>query len=169
MRALALVTIFACLSGCASTYATREIVAPDVKLQKDRSVAIAVPENGAYGGREYSSSGRATALAVRAAFASYSSDTTVISACKSLRCLKEQAPFATYFVVPEILRWEDRVTEWSGKKDKIEVKLSIFGSENEESLASTVLSGKSKWATFGGDHPEDLLPIATKNFVESLY
>ncbi|WP_254924651.1 DUF4823 domain-containing protein [Aeromonas sp. A35_P] len=29
--------------------------------------------------------------------------------------------------------------------------------------------GKSKWATFGGDHPQDLLPEPTEKYVNSLY
>jgi hypothetical protein len=36
-------------------------------------------------------------------------------------------------------------------------------------IASVVLSGKSRWATFGGDHPEDLLPEPVGQYVATLY
>jgi Domain of unknown function (DUF4823) len=36
-------------------------------------------------------------------------------------------------------------------------------------VASTLISGQSKWATFGGDHPQDLLPEPLNSYVESLY
>lgn len=73
-------------------------------------------------------------------------------------CLeKTQAQPYGYYVIPEILHWEDRATEWSGIPDRLEVKLSIFDG-NKKELASTIITGKSKWATLGGDHPQDLLP-----------
>jgi hypothetical protein len=40
--------------------------------------------------------------------------------CQNLECLQGKAASASYYVVPEILYWEDRNTEWSGKKDVIE-------------------------------------------------
>jgi hypothetical protein len=55
-----------------------------------------------------------------------------------------------YYVDPEILHWEDRATEWSGRPDTIEIRISIYDSTSEDELASAVLKGKSKWATFGG-------------------
>jgi len=74
-----------------------------------------------------------------------------------------------YFVVPEILHWEDRNTEWSGKKDVIEIKITVVDAASGSALASSVISGKSKWATFGGDHPQDLLPKPLQAYVDSLY
>ena len=71
--------------------------------------------------------------------------------------------------IPEILHWKDRATEWSGIPDKIEVKLSVYESNSEKELASTVLSGKSKWATFGGDHPQDLLAEPLNKYIGTLY
>lgn len=68
-----------------------------------------------------------------------------------------------------ILHWEDRATEWSGKKDKIEIKLSIYGAEGNQEIAGTIIGGKSKWATFGGDHPQDLLPEPIQAYVDTLY
>lgn len=74
-----------------------------------------------------------------------------------------------YYVIPEILHWEDRATEWSGIPDKIQVKISIYEGKTWKEVASTIISGKSKWATFGGDHPQDLLPEPLNKYVESLY
>ena len=71
--------------------------------------------------------------------------------------------------MPEILHWEDRNTEWSGIKDKIEIKLVVYDAATGNELASTIIAGKIKWATFGGDHPQDLLPEPLKRYVESLY
>jgi len=111
-----------------------------------------------------------TSLAVQSAFARFSNNVTVISECKDLVCLKSSnASTQDYYVIPEILHWEERATEWSGKPDKIEVKISIYDNLTLKELASTIISGKSKWATFGGDHPQDLLDEPISAYVRSLY
>ncbi len=72
-------------------------------------------------------------------------------------------------VTTEILHWEDRATEWSGRPDRVEVQISVYDTSTREEVASSSYSGKSKWATFGGDHPQDLLSEPTDNYVRSLY
>ena len=70
---------------------------------------------------------------------------------------------------PEILHWEDRATEWSGKSDRIEIQLVIYDAVTRKELANSSYTGTSKWATFGGDHPQDLLPEPTYQYVNGLY
>ena len=76
-----------------------------------------------------------------------------------------------YFVKPVILswEWEDRATEWSGKADRIEIQLIIYDVVTKKERANSSYTGKSKWATFGGDHRQDLLPEPTNSCVNSLY
>jgi hypothetical protein len=170
MRIAVLVIITAMISGCASTYKQTNLIEPTAKLLKGRSVVIATPANGSYENKEYSTSGRMTALAVRAAFARFTNTNTVSTDCKELECLKRNTSSNfDYYVIPEILHWEDRATEWSGIRDKIEIKLIIYEGQSWKELATTIISGKSKWATFGGDHPQDLLPEPLNKYVESLY
>ena len=155
--------------GCTSTYQQRPTVANQASLTAGRQVVVATPQNGAYGTETYESSGASTATAVHAAFARHTSDVIVSSDCRDLPCMRERNPGGAYFVVPLILHWEDRATEWSGKKDKIEIKLSIYGATGDQEIAGTLIGGKSKWATFGGDHPQDLLPEPVKAYVDTLY
>ena len=155
--------------GCASTYEQVDVTAPSAKLQQGKSIMIATPSDGSYASSSYSGSGNMTAVAVNAAFARYSDNISVSTECKDIECLKTQSTSVDYFVVPEILQWEDRNTEWSGKKDKLEVKLSVFDAADGATLATTIISGTSKWMTFGGDHPQDLLPEPLNKYVESLY
>ena len=169
MRTLAVFLIGFALCGCVSTYTATPVAVARAKLVPGAKIAIATPRNGAYGAKVYADSGNSTANAVRSAFARYAGEITVMGDCQSEACLRERAPSATYFAVPEILHWEDRATEWSGKKDKLEIKLSIFSADPGNVIASTVLSGKSKWATFGGDHPQDLLAEPLNEYVASLY
>ncbi|MBK9446114.1 MAG: DUF4823 domain-containing protein [Betaproteobacteria bacterium] len=157
-------------SGCAATYVQRGLIEPTNKLSRDRPVLISTPANGVYGKTEYRASGQITATEVRAAFSRHALGTKVISECRDLQCLSRQTPSVrAYLVVPEILHWEDRATEWSGIPDRIEVAVRVYDSEAMNEVAATVISGKSKWATFGGDHPEDLLPEPLGTYVQALY
>ena len=170
MRVALLIITVLTISGCASAYKQSNLTIPIAKLSKGKSVVIATPANGFYEKEEYSASGKMTAFAVRAAFARFTNAITVSPDCKEIECLKKNSSVTfDYYVIPEILHWEERATEWSGIPDKIEVKLSIYDGQNWKEMASTLISGNSKWATFGGDHPQDLLPEPLSTYIESLY
>ncbi len=53
--------------------------------------------------------------------------------------------------------------------DQIEIQLVIFDVRIQVELANVSYHGKSKWLTLGGDHPQDLLPEPTTQYVNSLY
>ena len=159
------------LAGCTATYSRSEVAVPSTVLRSGGNVVIATPEDGSYGDKVYRDSGESTAAAVRAAFAHYTSRAVIVGNCADVTCLR-QAPegkAADYLVVPEILHWEDRNTEWSGIKDKLEIKLTVFDRESDAPVASAVINGKSKWATFGGDHPQDLLAEPVGAYVATLF
>lgn len=169
-KAFAGAAVAVLLSSCASTYQQKALTTPAGKLVQGKTVLIATPENGAYGKESYGSSGASTAQAVKQGFARYTNAVSISSKCRDLSCLKAEASVASdYYVVPTILHWEDRATEWSGKKDKIEIKLTIYDGRDGTEIANQIISGKSKWATFGGDHPEDLLPDPIASFLQSIY
>jgi hypothetical protein len=158
------------LSGCVSTYKQDALTTPVSKLLSGKSVVIATPENGSYSDKVYSTSGKTTATAVQSAFAHHANNVVVSAECRDLDCLKNAYPSGyDYFVVPQILHWEDRATEWSGIRDKLEIKLTVYDAVDWRVLASNVITGKSKWATFGGDHPQDLLPHPLAEYVSTLY
>jgi hypothetical protein len=158
------------LSGCAATYRQNTLAAPTAKLVREKSVVIATPANGFYEATQYTSSGQMTAGAIRASFAPFTDAVTVHPSCQGLVCLRQDQSISYgYYVVPEILHWEDRATEWSGKPDRIEIKMTIYDGASAAKLASTIIVGKSKWATFGGDHPQDLLPAPLNKYIQSLY
>lgn len=156
------------VAGCAATYEKNVVSSAAGKLDQGKPVLIATPKSGSYGTKQYPASGQQTALVVQGAFAKYSK-AAVTAKCLDLTCLlTEGKKDYAYYVVPEILHWEDRNTEWSGIPDRVEIKLTVYDASGKE-LAGVVLAGKSKWATFGGDHPEDLLPEPIIQYVAGLY
>lgn len=60
-----------------------------------------------------------------------------------------------YLAIPTILHWEDRATEWSGKPDRISDRLVFLDVVTGQTMDSAVMTAKSKWFTFRGDHPPD--------------
>ena len=111
-----------------------------------------------------------TANEIRAAFSKYTSSVDVTDSCHGDDCLNGiNTKKYGYYVRPVILHWEERATEWSGKPDRIEIQIVIYDAVTKNELANSSYTGKSKWATFGGDHPQDLLPEPTNKHVKSLY
>ena len=74
-----------------------------------------------------------------------------------------------YVIYPTIQRWEDRATEFSGMRDKVEVKVDLAETATGSVVYSTVIQGTSRWMTDGGDQPEHLLPEPVKHYVAGLF
>jgi hypothetical protein len=162
------ILVFAILvSGCVSTYRQQTVSAASTTLTPGSSVLIAVPQDATYGSERYPGSGNTVAAAVRSAFARYASKTDLAQNCDRMECMATASGY-DYYVVPEILHWEDRATEWSGKRDKVELKVTVFDAQ-QSVVASQIIQGKSKWVTLGGDRPQDLLPEPLTAYVQSLY
>ncbi|WP_084684845.1 DUF4823 domain-containing protein [Methylohalobius crimeensis] len=170
IRILILTTVMMVVSGCASTYRHSELQAPVAKLDSSLGVLISVPEDGWYENTQYRNSGRMAANAVRAAFSKNARKVDIAQDCRDEECLDGiDAEKYGYFVKPVILHWEERATEWSGKPDRIEIQIVIYDAVTKSEVANSSYTGKSKWATFGGDHPQDLLPEPTNEYVSNLY
>lgn len=158
------------LTGCSAKYSTNNVQKSTELLVKNLPVAVAKPADGVYETRSYAGSGDTTAAVVKAAILRHSDNVSVYSDCEDLMCLKDKHMMNRgYYVVPQILHWEDRATQWSGIPDRIEIKISVYNAESNAIVASTIITGKSKWATFGGDHPQDLLPVPINAWMASLY
>jgi len=167
---IGVVLVTLAMTGCASTYEQSDVQPPSVQLDPSKSVLISVPPDGWYESIEYRNSGRMTANAVAAAFSKHANSVDISTDCHGDDCLNtSQQENYSYYVKLEILQWEERATEWSGRPDQIEIQLVVFDVATKEVLASSSYSGKSKWLTFGGDHPQDLLPEPTSQYVNSLY
>lgn len=157
-------------AACTSTYDYQNMAPPSAQLNSKKSVLISVPKNGRYETTVYENSGEMTADIISNAFSNYSSKVAVTKDCQGSNCLKLASNKKHgYYVEPKILHWEDRATEWSGKLDRIEVEISIYDIKTQKKLDSSSFKASSKWASFGGDHPQDLLHDPIMKYVRSLY
>ncbi len=62
-----------------------------------------------------------------------------------------------FLVVPTILHWEDRNTPWSGRADKVEVKIEVVDITLNKTVNSIIFKAHNEWATLTDKPPEDLL------------
>lgn len=160
------------LTACANTHSfIRNSRVEIISLNPKGSVFVAIPDDGAYGNRRYEGSGRNVSQIICSAFLKHCRS---VQKANTRETFEESMRSATkgghkYLVFPTILHWEDRSTEWSGKPDRVEVKIDLVDINSGESLDSVIVKGKSGLATFGGDHPQDLLQIPIEEFVASLY
>lgn len=171
MRSIALYFLLAILAGgCASTYEYDELRPVSASLDRAQGVLISTPEDAWYESKQYRNSGRMTTNAIRAAFPKHTSRVDVVNTCHGDDCLSSiDVEKYGYYVKPEILQWEDRATEWSGKSDRLEIQIAVYDAVTKKELANSSFTGKSKFATFGGDHPQDLLAEPMNNYVSDLY
>lgn len=170
MRNLAAALIATVLVGCAHNYQVKSIQRPD-PLSPGASALVAVPPDGRYEETVYASSGRRTAVAVAAAFGKHLPKVDIMAGPATP---EEQLQAARnggfdYLVSPMITHWEDRATEWSGKRDKIEVEIQTTRVSDGQQLARGAIGGRSRWGTFGGDSPEDMLENPIISYVDWLF
>jgi len=156
----------------APKYRVTEIVNTGAKLGAESSVLIAVPKDGAFNGRVYSGSGLETAEATRNVFAHKLSkvqlEPTAPAESDSGISRAAAAGFSHYCQL-EILHWEDRATEWSGKRDKIEVKFTLYDVATGKIVRSATIASVSKFWTFGGDHPQELADAHMHVLIDPLF
>ncbi|MBI4660857.1 MAG: DUF4823 domain-containing protein [Verrucomicrobia bacterium] len=161
------------LAGCQHSF--QEIPATGVpakpKLRTDSTVYVAIPPDARFKNEFVFNSGQLTAVAIRDAFAAYVKRAYVGRKPESFTEGLEtaRANLCTYFVYPSILRWEDRATEFSGRRDRIEIRIEVVEAASGEILHAATLRGRSRWFTDGGDTPQDLLQEPVRNYVASLF
>ncbi len=156
--------------GCANTYTITSISRTGA-LRAAASALVALPEDGHFEKIPYPGSGRKAALAVGAAFARHLQrvDSTPETAAFAGQLDRARAGKFDYLIVPTVVHWEDRATEWSGRPDRIEIEIRTVDAPSGETLALGSVKGKSKWATLGGDSPEDLLATPIEAYVAWLF
>ncbi len=165
-----LVVMSMLLLGCGTSYQQTVVTPLRSSLEPGKAVLISVPQDGFYAATEYKGSGQMTAGISRVAFLRFATNVDVTADCHGADCFdRANTGGYGYYVRPEILQWEDRATEWSGRSDKVEIRLTIYDADTRQEIATQVVAGRSSWWTLGGDHPQDLLKEPVTEYVEGLY
>ncbi len=171
MRIVFFLSISIFLAGCADSHQLMRTANASIKLDPTVSVYISVPRDGKYGQITYQGSAVNVSQIILLEISKH--DVSVETGFE-YQTYKDALTYAKnnnygYLVYPTILEWEDRATEWSGIPDKASIKISIISVATGKTIDSALIKGKSGLATFGGDHPQDLLPIPIQEYFGTLY
>lgn len=152
MKTLYKTIIIFALAGCISQHQLRTTL--HARIPVGSAVGVQTPADGICMGDAYPRSGAIVARKLTSSLLSYYPGSAV------------GLVGTEYSVRPQILQWEDRATEWSGKPDKVKVALLLY--RGNRLIGSALVCGKSSWWTLGGDHPEDLLDLCFEAYSASL-
>ena len=172
MRQVAVTTCIVLTLSCVAKHQTIRSAAflEQPRLPGAASLLVGVSKDGSFEGKLYEGSGQATTMEIVRALSSCASRVEAMPTTGTLEEGVEQAKARgfTHYIHPTILHWEDRATEWSGKRDKISILIQVVDAGSGQTIDSTTLNGKSKLATFGGDHPQELLPEPLAGYAAGL-
>lgn len=165
------IALAAYISGCADSYNLVREKQFDNQLTKTTSAYVVVPKDGKYGSTTYQGSGENTAHLIAASLLRHIRIASTSDAPEDYSTAIEKAKAKNMSLVfyPTILHWEDRATEWSGIPDRASVKISVFDVNTEAEIDTAIIEGRSGLATFGGDHPQDLLPEPINEYISELF
>jgi hypothetical protein len=74
-----------------------------------------------------------------------------------------------YVLYPTIVRWEDRATEFTGRRDRLTIKADLIDLATSKVVFSREFEATGKWMTDGGETPKDLLEQPAEQYVNALF
>jgi len=116
------------LASCSSKYKTDNFQAPSQPLSSSRTAYVMMARDGYYGAKTYAGSGRTVSQNLHSAISVHLSKSELAQTTESLdqALAKARAMAAAYLFDPMILNWEDRATQWSGRPDRISIKITVW-------------------------------------------
>lgn len=170
--ALLLCLTGAFLAGCTSTYTEKNATnEPPPILRSSSRVYVAIPFDASFKKNVAQGSGKATAQTFYAAFSRYIKGSFLGLGAESLDEALQSArgKNAEFLVYPNILKWEDRATEWTGMRDVLALKVDMIELSTSKVVFSREINARGKWITDGGDAPTDLLGEPAEQYVNALF
>lgn len=171
-RVLLVLTVLLAMVGCADSHSLKvNQVDSNVYLEPTSAVYIALSDDGQYGRHYYAGSGKMLSQTIKSELVTTLNNVVIAKVPEGYDTALDFASSRKfdYLVYPTILHWEDRATEWSAKPDKVKVKIVVVDVKSGAVVKSGIIDGKSGIATFGGDKPQDLLPLPTKEFFAGMH
>lgn len=159
------------LTACADSHNSSKIVSTGTSIDPSQTVYVSMSEDGVYGDIDYRGSGKNTTQIIKSAVLKKTNNVIASKQAENIdeAVLSAKQHNADFVIYPIIMHWEDRATEWSSIPDKVEIKISIIEIISQDIVEEIIIKGKSGIATFGGDHPQDLLVDPIEKLIKNLY
>ena len=161
------------LFGCATApneYESIHQYQTNEPLSSDGQISVQTPKNARFDETVYEDSGYKTAAAFKEALESHAKAIKVIDTCELNNCLKQaKSNGSKYLMALNLIFWEDRATNWSGKADRLTVKVSTYEVSSGDLLYMSYLHTNTSIYAPSGGHVEDYLPFISNQYVSTLY
>jgi hypothetical protein len=168
MRLIRVIWIFLLVqaAGCAHKYAVPPPASGAVIPRNSQVLVVASEDGRDERNAIYKGSGRSTAIALVAALRARQVQAEVQLEPLELGPALEagRSARADFLVLPVIRSWSDRLTEWSGIPDRITIRIRMVEVASGQVRDDRDVRASSRWATLGGDHPQDLLPTLSEQW-----
>jgi hypothetical protein len=141
-------------------------------LIPDKSVVVSVPSDGSYHLRSYAGSGLEVAQNTATAFSRYAKRVEIAnSGIQDKKGLLAAARSAnvSYLIVPAIVHWEPRDTDWSGLPSQVDVSITVTEVETGREIRSTVLEARGAPTASVGSSIDALYLSVIGEHVAALY
>lgn len=171
MRILLISLLAMMLSGCAGVQYNRLTKKQLPKFNSSDSVYVLVPDNASYYGKECIASGKIIGDLIYSTFSKHLKRVEMAPNGKKFEEGIKKATNAgfTYLVDSKVLRWEDYVTEWNGRLDRIDMQMDVFEIKTSSLIDSVNFIGNGTWFTFGGYHPQHIVRKSIDDYVNQYF
>ena len=150
--------------GCIATPKTtvNPIIGYSGKFDGINKICVVVPSDSSFGNESYEGSGRNVAQKLSDSLSRIGFSSVLIKSTTDPETLSCSERGGNFILSIKILHYEDHATGWSGKPDRIEIKIAAYR-PNETSIQRTVVfeafsnvaaSGLLEW---GNPQPSELL------------
>lgn len=163
---------FSTLLGCKSKYTETDLTSAGAPVLKSNSrIYVAIPFDVTFKKEVMEGSGKLTAQAFQTAFLKY---TRSVYTSKFPESVSEALDIARkgnmeYVLYPTIVKWEDRATEFSGRRDRLTVKAELIDLSTSQVVFAREIEATGKWMTDGGETPKDLLDQPAQQFANAVF
>ena len=160
------------VTGCKSTYTEKNTTnEPPPVLKSTSRVYVAIPFDGTFKDKVAQGSGKITAQAFQAAFLRYTRSVYIGKFQESVSEAMESARRGNldYVLYPAISQWQDRATEWSGRRDRLSLKVDLIDLSTSKVVFSREIDATGKWMTDGGESPSELVTEPAEQYVNALF
>lgn len=116
------------LVGCSAHYQTANLSGVNSKLDRQKTVYVAVPQDGAYGSQVYTvAQDKPSLVRWQPHFQGGTEGSVQPANQQPVECFMNIGAGAGYAVVPVIAHWEHRATEWSSLPSRMTIQLFHSG------------------------------------------
>lgn len=152
LGAAALMGICLAVTGCARSGLDTTAAAAE-KLSAAATAYVAVPEDGRFGTKGYTGSGRTVAALIAAALSQRFSHVQVAREPQAARTDLAHARTGgfTYLIRPTILRWEDHDAAWLGGNDTARILLETIDVASGDAADLAVVEARAEALAPAGD------------------